>query len=135
MLAGFSPVLNFLSVLMIHKKQLAGKFYFTATCSEKRTDTKIFFFVGTNNWIVLKLLAIWCSVKYLFAPYSPIFQIPLAERQEEGEEGHRQLRNLMRLTQTQSVIRDEAELRAKKNYFRSNVKLSIISWYYIMILC
>ena len=71
----------------------------------------------------------------MFAPYSPIFQIPLAERQEEGEEGHRQLRNLMRLTQTQNVIRDEAELRAKKNYFRSNVKLSIISWYYIMILC
>ena len=143
MLAGFSPVLNFLSVLMIHKKQLAGKFYFTATCSEKRTDTKIFFFVGTNNWIVLKLLAIWCSVKYLFAPYSRYSTYHWQKDKKKGKKDTdnwktlcvwRKLKKQPNQT-AKDVISDEAELRAKKNYFRSNVKLSIISWYYIMILC
>ena len=52
-------------------------------------------FIETNNF---KVLAVRWSVKYSFAPNSPIFPIKLAEKRKEE---HRQLQCAMRFTQTQ----------------------------------
>ena len=53
-------------------------------------------FLETNNF---KVLAVRWSVKYSFAPNSPIFPIRLAEKRKEEE--HRQLQCALRFTQTQ----------------------------------
>ena len=58
------------------------------------------------------MLVVQWSVKYFFAPNSPMFRIRLPEKREEEEEEeeeedkgeHRYLQSLMRFTQTQKVI-------------------------------
>ena len=45
------------------------------------------------------------SIQYIFARNTPIFQIRLAEKQEEGEEEkHKKLQSVMRFTQKQQYI-------------------------------
>ena len=43
------------------------------------------------------LIAIWWSIKYFFAPNSPMFWIRLAEKPEEGEE-YMQMQHVMCFT-------------------------------------
>ena len=65
----------------------------------KRIDPKNFYFIGTNNWIVLA--AQW-SIKYFFAPNSSIFWIRLTEKREEEE--YRQLQSMIYFTEKQYLV-------------------------------
>ena len=64
----------------------------------KRIDQQNSLFMEIHSWIVL---AVWWSVKYLFAPHSPIYRIRLAEPREEE---HNQLLSVTRFTQMQKVV-------------------------------
>ena len=100
---GFCPLLG----VYFNDKQINRWLYLSSSLQgisllfaliRKRIDPKYFLFTETNSLIVL---AVRQSVKYFFAPNSPIFPIRLPEKQEEEEGEPRQLQSLMRFMQTQ----------------------------------
>ena len=67
----------------------------------KRIDQQNSIFIETNNSIVL---AVPWPVKNVFAPDSLIFQIRLAESQQQQQQKHRQLQSVLYFTETQKCI-------------------------------
>ena len=78
-----------MSIFMICKETsgyiyqiVSGGLPFAATCLENLYRPETFPFIATNNWTVL---AVRWSVKYFFAPNSPIFQKSCGKEEEEGD--------------------------------------------------
>ena len=71
-------------------------------CSEKEESRKISFL---NEQITefISCSAVQWSIKNFFAPSSPIFQIRLAEKREEGEE-RMQMQSILCFTQKKYIV-------------------------------